>query len=77
MILSRIEIELIQFLYNHRLDSEIESNNFEIEDIDYMKSLNGNFKEMFEFSNCYHKDERLTRNENKIIENIYKKLWVK
>jgi hypothetical protein len=73
MNLNKIEIELIQFLYNHRLNSEIESDNFEIEDIDYMKSLNGNFKEMFEFSNCYHNDERLTKNENKIIGNIYQK----
>lgn len=73
MKLEKNEIELIDFLYNHRLDSEIESNNFEVEDIDYMKSLEGNYREMFDFSNCYHNDDRLTKIENKIIDRIYKK----
>ncbi|HAH54448.1 MAG TPA: hypothetical protein DCM02_03960 [Flavobacterium sp.] len=76
MQLSKNEIELIDFLYNHRLDSEVQSNNFENEEIDYMKSLKGNYKEMFNFSNCYHNDDRLTKNENKIIETIYQKFII-
>ncbi|OJH11082.1 hypothetical protein FPG87_11565 [Flavobacterium psychrophilum] len=73
MKLEKNEIELIDFLYHHRLDSEIESNNFENEEIDYMKSLEGNYKEMFDFSNCYHSDDRLTKSETKIINTIYQK----
>ncbi len=74
MNLEKNEIEFIEFLYNHRLESEIVSNNFEIEDIDYMKSINGNYKEMFDFSNCYHNDDRLKKSEKEIIKSLYEKL---
>lgn len=73
MELEKNEIELINFLFNYRLNNEIESITFDVEDIDYIKSLNGNYKEMFDFSNCHHNDERLTNREKEIIEGIYQK----
>lgn len=73
MNLSKDEIEFIDFLYNYRLECEIESKTLEFEDINFIRSLKGNYKEMFDFSNCYHKDERLTKCEKKIIDSLYQK----
>lgn len=70
--LTKEEIDLITFLYEHRLQCEMWANEDEI--VEYLKSFNGNYKLMFETTSSYHDDERLTKEENLIISSLYKKL---
>ena len=72
MKLSSKEKNTIQFLFDYRLCNDTEQN--QIEAIQQLKSIQGNFKEMFESTNSYHDDDRLTKDELKTIESIYSKL---
>lgn len=63
---------LIKFLYKHRLYSENELE--ENESVKYLNSINSNYFKMFESSQLYHSDDRLTNKETKIIGNIYNKI---
>ena len=71
-ILTNSEINLIEFLFNHRIYAENEAKEFEI--VCYLKSIRGNYLEMFEAANSYHSDDRLSIKERKIIKSIYRKL---
>lgn len=69
--LTKKEVDLITFLYEHRLQCEMWANEEEI--VEYLKSINGNYKLMFETTSSYHDDERLTKEECLIINSLYKK----
>ena len=43
--------------------------------VNYLKSIQRNYLEMFEATNCYHSDERLTKYELKIIDGIYDRFY--
>jgi len=70
--LSNEEKELITFLYQYRLYSETEANEHEM--VNYLNGIDGDYKEMFISSNCYHDDDRLTISEKRTIIKIYTKL---
>lgn len=65
------EIDLIEFLFEYRLFVENEIN--EVEIVDYLKSISGDYFQMFEATSAYHDDDRLTKKESKIIERLYSK----
>ncbi|MCK4445784.1 MAG: hypothetical protein KAW56_01745 [Candidatus Marinimicrobia bacterium] len=69
--LTKREIDLIEFLYNHKLESEICLREKEI--VEYLNSINGNYKLMFEVTSSYHDDDRLMKEESLIIISLYKK----
>lgn len=73
--LNVLEIEFIYFLYDYRFYVELECNQLDMNDINYIKSIRGNLLEMFEFASQYHDDERLTINERMMISSICKKLY--
>ena len=67
------EKELITFLFEYRMEVEIDVK--ETETISYLKSINQDYFKMFESTNLYHSDERLTPLDCKIIDSLYKKFY--
>ena len=71
-IFTNSEKDLMEFLFNHRIFAENEAKEFEI--VNYLKSIQSNFLEMFDAANSYHSDDRLSIRERKIIKSICRKL---
>jgi hypothetical protein len=71
--LSSKEIDLINFLHEHRLATEVEAKEYNT--VNYLLSIEGDYLAMFESTANYHSDDRLTENEAKIIDTLYRKFY--